>query len=80
MWFYVVPASPIPVVLAVPAVSVVPISACFLAIPAVPAVLIPKSTVVLCGSGAVPIPVWNSIEPQCIFMHFYAVFAVPARR
>ena len=47
----------------------------FLAIPAVP---IPKNTAVLCGSDAVPIPVWNCTEPHFGFMRFYAVFAVPA--
>ena len=49
-----------------------------LAILAVPVVPIPKSTVVLCGSDVVPIPVWNRIELQCSFIQFYVVFAVPA--
>ena len=74
MWFYAVPASLITAVLAVPAV---PIPA-FLAIPAVPVVLVLKSTAVLCGSHAVPIPIWNRIEPHGGFMQLYVVFAVPA--
>ena len=60
--------------IAVPAVSAVLIPA----IPAVPAVPIPESTAVLCDSDAVPIPVWNCIELQCIFLWFSEVFAVPA--
>ena len=48
----------------------IPKSTAVPAVPVVPAVPIPKSFAVLCGSDAIPIPVWNLIEPQCCFCSF----------
>ena len=50
MWFHAIPEVPVPEICAV------------LAVPAVP---VPAIRVVLCGSGLVPIPVWNCTNRIC---------------